>query len=102
RWTAAAIGPGLGVSEHTEELLRRLLASGCPHVVVDADAITVAARSGMFPLPHTWILTPHAGELSRILGISAQEIEADRFLAAQKAVEHTGCIVLLKGFRTIV
>lgn len=102
RWTAAAIGPGLGVSDQTEELLRRLVASGCPNVVVDADAITVAAKCGMFPLPSTWILTPHAGELSRILGVSAQEIEADRFHAAEKAAERTGCIVLLKGFRTVV
>ncbi len=102
RWRAAAVGPGLGVSDQTEELLRRLVASGCPNVVVDADAITVAAQRGLFPFPPTWILTPHTGELSRILGMSAEEIEADRFEAVRRATERTGCIVLLKGFRTIV
>lgn len=101
-WTAAAIGPGLGVSEETEALLRRLIGTGAERVVVDADAITVAAKRNLFPLPRTWIITPHAGELARVLGISAQEIEADRFTAVEKATNLTGCVVLLKGFRTLV
>jgi NAD(P)H-hydrate epimerase len=102
RWSAAAIGPGFGVSPETASLMRRLLNLGESRIVVDADAITVAAQERLFPMPPTWILTPHAGELSRILDVDAADIEADRFRYAREAALKTGAIVLLKGFRTLV
>ena len=102
KWTAAAVGPGLGTGTGTGtlELIEKL--KDYEKVVLDADAITVIAQKKLWPLPSTWILTPHAGELSRITGRSAQEIEADRFAAAEEAAELLGCLVLLKGYRTVV
>jgi ADP-dependent NAD(P)H-hydrate dehydratase / NAD(P)H-hydrate epimerase len=113
RWTAAAIGPGLGVNDQTQMLLERLAQSSHQAydrahdqakrgVVVDADAITVIAKNSIKQLPANWILTPHAGELARVLSVPAQEIEADRFYFARKAAAELGCVVLLKGYRTVV
>ena len=53
-------------------------------------------------LPPTWILTPHSGELARLLKVSVEEIERDRFHFASMAAQKFGCLVLLKGFRTVL
>lgn len=99
--TAYGVGPGLGVGHSTAEILTQL--KDQPHpVVVDADAITTCVESNLFPLPKNWILTPHAGELSRITKASSHEIEQDRFASALNAAEITGCHVLLKGFRSVL
>ncbi len=102
KWTAAAVGPGLGVSDETEALIKKLLEIEDAPVVADADAITVIAQRRLYPLPKHWILTPHAGELSRLISVSAKEIEQDRFRFVEEAQRKAGCIVLLKGFRTVI
>lgn len=102
KYDAIAIGPGLGVNEKTAELLRRLIKNGAENVVVDADAITCAVNAKLFPLPESWVLTPHAGELSRIIEKDAREIEADRFAAAFEGARKVGCHILLKGYRSIL
>lgn len=102
RWTAAAIGPGLGTGDDTYALLKRLIDTGERRIVVDADAISVIARKKIRPLPADWILTPHAGELSRLIPHSAKEIEANRYEMAIEASNLTGCHVLLKGYRTVL
>jgi ADP-dependent NAD(P)H-hydrate dehydratase / NAD(P)H-hydrate epimerase len=100
--TAFAVGPGLGVDEETTTMIRRLKNLKAPRVVLDADAITACVRDGLFPLPKSWVLTPHSGELSRILKCSTRDIEKDRYAAALKAAQITGCHVLLKGYRSIL
>lgn len=102
KFSAVCIGPGLGVSEETARLIEKLKSVKEVPVVVDADAITACVNHDLFPLPRHWVVTPHAGELSRILQKSALEIESDRFHAVLKACEKTGCHVLLKGFRSLV
>ena len=102
KWNAVAIGPGLGRDDETFELLKKLKNFPKVPVVVDADALTVIAEKKMGPLPENWILTPHAGELSRILGVTAKDIESDRFRYALDASKVLGCHVLLKGFRTVL
>jgi ADP-dependent NAD(P)H-hydrate dehydratase / NAD(P)H-hydrate epimerase len=105
KWTAVGIGPGLGTGEDTHRILLRLIGENDAPVVADADAITVIAERRIWPLPSNWVLTPHAGELARILkgkGVTARDIEADRFRFALEASEILGCHVLLKGFRTVV
>lgn len=101
RFTSLGVGPGLGVDERTENFLKQLHARKFENVVLDADALTVVAEKGL-RLHQSWIMTPHAGELSRLLGLSAIEIEADRFRFARETAEKFGCIVVLKGFRTVV
>lgn len=100
--SAVAIGPGLGVGQRTADLIVQLREKGFKSVVLDADAITTCVEHDLFPLPGSWVITPHAGELSRILLKEAREIEKDRYLAALEATQITGCHVLLKGFRSIL
>jgi hydroxyethylthiazole kinase-like uncharacterized protein yjeF len=101
-WGAVAVGSGLGVNTDTARILRDLIKNEVKNVVVDADAITVCFEEKLFPLPESWILTPHSGELSRLLKISSHEIDKDRFAAAHQGSEVAGCHVLLKGFRTVI
>ncbi|HVK62574.1 MAG TPA: NAD(P)H-hydrate dehydratase [Bdellovibrionales bacterium] len=98
---AVAVGPGLGTGEATKKLIQRLIKAKCERVVLDADALTVLAKSPM-KLPKTWVLTPHAGELARLLNTNSKSLERDRFGAAEMAAHRYGCIVLFKGYRTIV
>jgi ADP-dependent NAD(P)H-hydrate dehydratase / NAD(P)H-hydrate epimerase len=100
--TAVAIGPGLGTSDSTAELIQRLKKAKIEQVVLDADAITVAVKKKLFPFPSSWVITPHTGELSKILGVDSREIEKDRYAYALKAAKVTGCHVLLKGYRTVI
>lgn len=106
RWKVAAIGPGLGTGDETADLLRKLKTRAengdLRSVVVDADAITVAANHDLFPFPKSWILTPHAGELSRVIGVDSKTIEDDRFRFALEGARKAGCHLLLKGFRTVI
>lgn len=100
--TAYAVGPGLGVDEATAKLIRKLKALKVAKVVLDADAISACVKYDLFPLPKSWVLTPHTGELGRIIKMEAREIEADRYEAARKAAKICGCHVLLKGFRSVL
>jgi NAD(P)H-hydrate epimerase len=71
--------------------------------VVDADAIShFAGRGAELARAKGVVLTPHAGELGRLLGVSHEEVEDDRFAAVARAVELTGAVVLLKGRFRIV
>jgi len=101
---AVAIGPGLGFDSHAASLVERVTLLHPGVVVVDADAIThfkgAAARLAEARGPR--ILTPHSGELARLLGCSAADVEADRFGAVARAAEATAATVLLKGPHTLV
>jgi NAD(P)H-hydrate epimerase len=99
--SAVCVGPGLGTGPETARVLEKLKSLDLP-VVVDADAITACVEHDLFPLPENWVITPHAGELSRILKIGAADIEKDRFAAAFAAYEKTKCHVLLKGYRSLI
>lgn len=99
---AVAIGPGLGCGANTAKLIEKLKKVEDVPVVVDADAITVCVEHNLFPLPRNWIMTPHAGELSRVLKVSSEEINQDRYWAAFEAAALAKCHVLLKGYRTLV
>ncbi len=100
--SAFAVGPGLGVSEKTKDVIEHLKSIAAESVVIDADGITTCVQYDLFPLPKSWVITPHAGELSRILNVESTVIEQDRYRYALKAAEVTGCHVLLKGFRSVL
>lgn len=102
KFDAVVVGPGLGVSKETANILIQLKRRGFTNVVVDADALTAAVKFKLFPLPASWVLTPHAGELARILNISAEVLERNRLESAIKGAQKTGATMLYKGFRTIV
>ncbi|MFO7571840.1 MAG: NAD(P)H-hydrate dehydratase [Gaiellaceae bacterium] len=97
--SAVAIGPGLGRTERRQALVRELLARIERPTVVDADALF-----GLEPVERSQatVLTPHAGELTRLLGAERGWVDAHRLEAVRTAAERFGAIVLLKGRDTIV
>lgn len=99
---SVGIGPGLGKSKIALKLLKQLIISKIQNVVVDADALNLVAENGLWPLPTTWIATPHEGELARLLGASSAKIRQDRRGAILSAQRQLGCLVLLKGYRTLI
>jgi NAD(P)H-hydrate epimerase len=73
------------------------------HKVLDADAIThFAGRAVELKRAQGIVLTPHAGELGRLLGCGYEEVENDRFGAVARAVELTSAVVMLKGRFSII
>jgi NAD(P)H-hydrate epimerase len=99
RARSLAIGPGLGRSDGARELVRRLLEETDLPAVVDADALFELQP---FTRSAQTVLTPHSGELARLLGVETSWIDAHRLEAAHRAVERFRCVVLLKGEGTIV
>ncbi len=99
RSSALAVGPGLGRSDEARGLVRALLEASPLPAVVDADALF-----GLEPVPRDapTILTPHAGELARLLDVEPAWVGAHRLEAAARAAERFGAVVLLKGADTIV
>jgi len=99
---AWAAGPGMGTDETAVSLLTAVLASDVP-VLVDADGITVlAAHRELLPRSAPTLITPHAGELARLLGADRADIEARRLEYAQRAAAELGLTVLLKGSTTVI
>ncbi|MEP7049787.1 MAG: NAD(P)H-hydrate dehydratase [Pseudomonadota bacterium] len=104
RADAVAIGPGLGMDANARRIVDHVLLRVHKTKVVDADAIShFAGRAeALRGAPGELVLTPHSGEMARILGGTAAEVEADRFGTVARAVALTGNVVLLKGHRTLV
>jgi len=99
RADAVALGPGLGRSDEAHALVATLLERVELPVVVDADALFGLAP---FSRPQSTILTPHAGELARLLGRESAWVDAHRLEAAREGAERFESVVLLKGAGTIV
>ena len=104
RTDVVAIGPGLGLDERARRVVDHVVRGWDGPKVVDADALSllVGRVETLKSAKGTLILTPHPGELGRLLGTSANEVERDRFSALRRIVELSGAIVLLKGARTLI
>lgn len=102
--SAVALGPGLGQEAETVAAIRRLVAAVELPLVLDADGINAfAGRPAELAARRApTVLTPHPGELGRLLGISTAEVQADRLAAVRQAAAATGAIVVLKGSLTLV
>ncbi len=101
---AVAIGPGLSIDGTTPGLVRRLVRESPIPVVVDADAISAfAGRPGdLSRRAAPAVLTPHAGEFARLLDMPVSAVEEDRVGLARKAAAEVGCVVVLKGSRSVI
>jgi NAD(P)H-hydrate epimerase len=101
---AVVIGPGLGLSATARELVDHVVLKWPGPKVVDADAISLfAGRAEQLQrAAGQCLLTPHPGELGRLLGTSAGAVESDRFTAFEDALKLTGQALLLKGPHTLV
>jgi NAD(P)H-hydrate epimerase len=104
RAAAVALGPGMGRDPGTVELARDAVAAIEAPLVIDADGLNAFAGALERIAGRTapTILTPHAGELGRLLGRSSEEISARRLASAKEAARVTGAVVVLKGDDTIV
>lgn len=105
RFSVVALGPGLGRDESTRALVIALLSRLEIPFVVDADALNLLGVDAVDVIGGrraTTIITPHPGELGRLLGTDAAAIEAERMQVATSVAAKWGCVVLLKGPRTIV
>ncbi len=96
---AVAIGPGLGRSVEARALVTRLLRDVEVPLVLDADALH-GLEPGDWAAPA--VLTPHAGELARLLGETPEWVGAHRLEAARSAAERYGAVCVLKGVDTII
>ena len=104
RAAAAVLGPGLGRDPGSVTLAREVVGAIAAPLVLDADGLNafagelgpLAAREG------ATILTPHAGELGRLLGCDSERIAAHRLACAREAAAAAGAVVVLKGDDTIV
>lgn len=131
-YKAVLVGPGLGQEPATEEFVHRLLigkqaeaqrarrigfateptpeeetpeAPKLPPTVIDADALNALAKVENWSASLTAasaILTPHPGEMGRLLGSTTEEVQADRVATAKGAAEKFGQVVVLKGANTVI
>ncbi|MFN2594528.1 MAG: NAD(P)H-hydrate dehydratase [Actinomycetota bacterium] len=107
RATVVAVGPGLGQGPDQRALVERVLNEIELPVVVDADGLNVLAGNTdvlkkRADAARVTVLTPHPGELATLLGSSVADVEADRLENAREAARAFGCIVVLKGYRTVI
>ena len=104
RAAAGVVGPGLGKDPGSFELAREVVGKIEAPLVLDADGLNAfAGRLGeLAPRQAPTVLTPHAGELGRLLGRDYREVDAHRVAAAREAAREAGAIVVLKGDDTIV
>jgi ADP-dependent NAD(P)H-hydrate dehydratase / NAD(P)H-hydrate epimerase len=102
RVQAWAAGPGMGTGPHAAARLTAVLATELP-VLVDADGLTIVSQTaGLLPRSAPTLITPHAGELARLLGTDPASVEARRLDHARRAADELGVTVLLKGSTTVV
>ena len=101
KMTVLALGPGLGTAAETVQLVKTVYERADLPAVVDADALN--ALAGNVPKTNKIrILTPHPGEMGRLVGKSAKDVQADRLALAQNFSSDSGAAVVLKGDRTII
>lgn len=92
-------GPGLGQAEWSIGLFERVMQNDKPKVM-DADCLNILSTK---PMHHDhWILTPHPGEASRLLGIECSQVQADRLHSVHELQRRYGGVALLKGAGTLV
>jgi len=104
RMTAIATGPGMGTGDGAAQTLEWILNTWAGPLLLDADAINLLGGrperlAGRELLP---VLTPHPGELARLLDCSTDEVVGDRVAAAREAASRAGAVVVAKGFRTVI
>jgi len=98
----AAVGPGLGVSSGVRSIVKKLVHLPNLPLVLDADGINVIKKGQELKRKAPLIITPHPGELSRLLKIPVRQVQAEREAAAKKAARLFRGICVLKGAGTLI
>ncbi|NOX96875.1 MAG: NAD(P)H-hydrate dehydratase [Nitrospirae bacterium] len=104
RMDALAVGPGLSIHPETQELVKRLITKINKPMVIDADGLNGLAGdiSLLTKSPASIIITPHPGEMGRLLGMTVAEVQSDRIGVARQAALQMGIVIVLKGARTVI
>jgi ADP-dependent NAD(P)H-hydrate dehydratase / NAD(P)H-hydrate epimerase len=105
RMQAAALGPGIPTGAGTRALVCRLAAELPLPLVIDADGLNhlgTEASAWLSRAPAPRVLTPHPGEMARLLGRETSEVQGDRLGACRGLAATTGAVVVLKGARTVI
>ncbi|MEJ8304861.1 NAD(P)H-hydrate dehydratase [Saccharibacillus sacchari] len=106
KMSVMSIGPGLGRFDGDTQWLKKLWTESDVPLVIDADGLNMLADAGDFIA--AWgrrpnvVLTPHPGEMGRLLGVPTAELQQDRIEAARKYAVRHGVTLVLKGARTVV
>ncbi len=106
--TALVVGPGLGASDDSTLLVKWLIEKGAQPgrpLLIDADGLNVLSKIGPTIVKSASgpvVLTPHPGEMARLLSSSSAAVNADRISAAKRLAATTGAVVLLKGARSVI
>jgi ADP-dependent NAD(P)H-hydrate dehydratase / NAD(P)H-hydrate epimerase len=103
--TVLAVGPGLGTHPETQELITRVVADSELPIILDADGLNAFAgnaeslrrRKSQF-----LAVTPHPGEMARLLGSTTAEVQKNRVAVASEAAQKCNAHVILKGFHTLI
>lgn len=100
----AVIGPGLSLNHETQQLVRALVSTIETPVLIDGDGLTAVAGDAVIVRARkaSTLLTPHAGEMARLLGWSVDEVASKRIEAVREAARRFNAAVLLKGSSTLV
>jgi len=103
--TTLALGPGLGTDRETQQFVLDVVRDAELPIILDADGLNAFAgksdllRSRKSPF---LAITPHPGEMARLLGIKTSDVQSDRLKAASEAASRWNVCVILKGFHTII
>ena len=104
--TVLAIGPGLGQTPATIKFTTGLLSATKIPAVIDADALNILAAKPVLLTKlakgRTLVLTPHPGEMARLAGLTAAEVQANRLDVARNFAQLNGVTLVLKGARTLI
>jgi len=102
--SAVLIGPGLADDDASYARVRDLVAAIELPMIIDASALNAFASRASELNPHKRprVITPHPGELARLLGTTTSEINDDRIGAARDAARITNCVAVLKGYQTLI
>jgi hydroxyethylthiazole kinase-like uncharacterized protein yjeF len=100
--TAYVVGPGMGTSAKAKAKLYYVIKRKLSNVVLDADGLTLLSKIKNPVIPHNWVLTPHEGELARLLNISADEVRKNPIRCIALVQKKYGCTILLKGAVTYI
>ena len=104
--SVVGIGPGLGQEGTTPEFVREFVRLVSLPMVMDADALNAFAGRGdllkQYAKGRTVVLTPHPGEMGRLVGMTVKEVEADRVGLARRFATENGVTLVLKGWRTLI
>jgi len=107
--SVVVIGPGISRNEETAEFVRDLVSVCSTAMVIDADGLNAFEGSADELRPDNEVgplavrvLTPHPGELSRLIGVPTGQIQSNRLLLARKTANETQTLMVLKGHRTVI